>query len=282
LLLQTAVLSLAPGDLLYGGLLAVLPLTAGLAWDAVLHHRARGREAERVAELAGIRAELARAHEMAREHDDDTAALIHEAKTPLSVLKLAVRGNSGVPRGWEEELDRLEQILETGLFASRVNSFASDYLLQDMDLRALCAQTAARFAPAFLSRRLKFSMAEGTATALTDPKWLACVLSQLLSNALKYVPEGGEVRVTIVGVPSAPQLAVEDNGPGLAPEDLPRLFDRGFTGHSRRTVQATGLGLYLAARLCAKLGHRLTAENRPEGGARFVVAFPSTGDLSPL
>jgi signal transduction histidine kinase len=262
--LQTTVLLLVPGDLAYASLLGGLALAAGLVADSLSHRAQRSRDAELRSELEEARAEIAGLHELAREHDDDTAALIHEAKTPLSVLKLSV--------GRHEELDRLEHILETGLFASRARSFASDFLLQDVNLRPLVAQTAARFAPAFLARRLTFSLGEGSVTVLSDPKWLSFVLSQLLSNALKYVPEGGEVKVSFGSEPGDAWLAVDDNGPGFAAEDLPRLFDRGYTGHSRRTVESTGMGLYLAAQLCAKLGHHLQASNRSEGGARFELS----------
>ncbi len=98
---------------------------------------------------------------------------------------------------------------------------------------------------------------------LTDEKWLSFVLEQLLSNALKYTSEGG---VSIYAEATA-TLCIADTGIGIAPEDLPRIFDAGFTGlNGRLDKRASGLGLYLCRRICRSLGHGLSAQSEPGKG----------------
>ena len=103
---------------------------------------------------------------------------------------------------------------------------------------------------------------------LTDEKWLSFVLEHLISNALKYTPSG---KVTIrLEEPST--LCVEDTGIGIAPEDLPRIFDQGFTGHNGRTdKRASGLGLYLCRRVCRNLGHSIAVESEPGKGTTIKL-----------
>lgn len=94
-------------------------------------------------------------------------------------------------------------------------------------------------------------------TAVTDEKWLGFVVEQVLSNALKYTPEGGSITID---AEEPATLCIRDTGIGIAPEDLPRIFDRGYTGRNGRTHrQASGIGLYLCRRICRDLGHTITA-----------------------
>lgn len=309
------------GDLGYGALLGGTALTLGLLLDWRRHRRlgrrlaalepqadesleslfgrcAPAREAEArfgleagleraLAGLAAVaKAERASLETERRNRDDDHASLVHEAKTPVAALSLALEKRErelnlsdselDLLRAARREIGRLELILERGLFTSRAESFAADFLLEETDLRRLAAAVAARFAPAFLDRRLAFSLAPETCRVLTDPKWLSFILSQLFSNALKYVPPGGAVAVRCRAGLREACLEIEDNGPGIATEDLPRLFERGYTGHARRTVHSTGMGLYLARRLALRLGHELEAGNVATGGARFTLRFPAT------
>ena len=103
---------------------------------------------------------------------------------------------------------------------------------------------------------------------MTDEKWLQFVLEQLIGNALKYTPAGS---VTI-RLEAPATLVIEDTGIGIAPEDLPRIFERGFTGcNGRADKKASGLGLYLCARVCKNLGHTIRAESTPGKGTRVYL-----------
>ena len=105
---------------------------------------------------------------------------------------------------------------------------------------------------------------------LTDEKWLSFVIGQLVSNALKYTPSGS---ITITLLPDK-KLCIRDTGIGIAPEDLPRIFENGYTGYNGRLdKKATGLGLYLCKRICTNLGHTITAESVPDEGTAITIGL---------
>ena len=111
----------------------------------------------------------------------------------------------------------------------------------------------------FISKKLKLTYEETGRTVLTDEKWLLFVIEQILSNAVKYTSEGGEISVFCEdeGI-----ICIKDNGIGIAPEDMPRIFERGYTGLNGRTdKKASGLGLYLCRRICENLNHTIWAES---------------------
>lgn len=109
----------------------------------------------------------------------------------------------------------------------------------------------------------------------TDKKWVSYILEQLLSNALKYTPEMGHIKLSMEEGEDEYTLILEDNGIGIPKEDIKRVFDRGFTGSTgRNTRSSTGMGLYLAKSLASKLGLRISVQSEPEKGSIFVVHFP--------
>ena len=145
----------------------------------------------------------------------------------------------------------------------RLDADTTDYVIRECDVDAIIQKAVRRFAGEFIARRLTLHYQPLGLRAVTDEKWLQFVLEQLLSNALKYTPSGG---VTIdqeePGV-----LCVRDTGVGIAPEELPRIFEKGFTGEMGRSDRrASGIGLYLCRRICRGLGHGLSAASRPGEG----------------
>ena len=116
---------------------------------------------------------------------------------------------------------------------------------------------------------MSLELRETELRVLTDEKWLQLVVEQVLSNAVKYTP-GGRVTVWTEGS----WLMVEDNGVGVAPEDLPRIFDRGFTGcNGRMDKRATGIGLYLCRQICRRLGHTIAVDSEPGRGTRVTIGL---------
>ena len=167
---------------------------------------------------------------------------------------------------------RIEQYVEMALCYLRLDSDGTDYVFSRVELEPMVRSCARRFAPQFIARRLRLELVpmEGAA-ALTDEKWLAFVVDQLLMNAVKYTPAGGVIRVS---TSEGPVLCIEDTGIGIAAEDLPRIFERGFTGHNgRQDKRASGIGLYLCRRICDNLGHTLRCESEVGRGTRFFIGL---------
>ena len=163
----------------------------------------------------------------------------------------------------EAELIKIGQYVDMVLGYLRLDSDSTDYVFCDTDLDALLRQAVRKFARLFILRHIALDFRETGRAVLTDGKWLSFVVEQLLSNALKYTPSGGTVRIYADGE----TLVIADSGIGIREEDLPRIFEKGFTGYNGRTGQkSTGIGLYLSRRVTEKLGHDLTIVSRPGRG----------------
>ena len=145
----------------------------------------------------------------------------------------------------------------------RLNSSSTDYLIQEYSLDDIIKQAVKKFAGQFIRKKIRLDFQQTQARVITDEKWLSFVIEQVLSNALKYTPSG-----TITINMEAPKtLCIRDTGIGIAPEDLPRIFEKGYTGYNgRKDKKASGIGLYLCRRICENLGHRITANSSLESG----------------
>jgi len=194
---------------------------------------------------------------------------VHQIKTPIASMRLRLQDeDSDTARSLLADLGRIERYAGMVLTYLRLEGDATDYVIRETDLDSVIRPVLREFAGEFISRRLKLDYTPAEIRVLTDEKWLAFVAEQVLSNALKYTPEG-----TISVYLEAPAtLCVRDTGIGIAPEDLPRVFDRSFTGPAgRRDLRATGIGLYLCKRVCDSLGHGLSLESAPDRGTTVRI-----------
>ena len=132
-------------------------------------------------------------------------------------------------------------------------------MIQEYSLDDIIRKAVRKFAGQFIRRKIRL-VYEGTdEKVLTDEKWLSFILEQLLSNAVKYTAPGGSITIT---VDEKKRMSVSDTGIGIAPEDLPRIFEKGYTGYNGRLdKKSTGIGLYLCRTAADRLGHRLSAES---------------------
>lgn len=175
----------------------------------------------------------------------------HQIKTPIAAMRLTLQ-KEDVPeaRRLASELSRIEQYVEMVLVFVRLGSDYSDYVFARQDIDEIIRSSVKKFASEFIDRRIRLEYDSVDIQAVTDEKWFAFVVEQLLSNALKYTREGS-IRIYSEGK----VLCIKDTGIGIAPEDLPRVFDKGYTGCNGRTDRrASGLGLYLCRRICQNLG----------------------------
>lgn len=175
----------------------------------------------------------------------------HQIKTPIAAMRLTLQ-KEDVPeaRRLASELSRIEQYVEMVLVFVRLGSDYSDYVFAQQDIDEIIRSSVKKFASEFIDRRIRLEYDRVDIQAVTDEKWFAFVVEQLLSNALKYTREGS-IKIYSEGK----VLCIRDTGIGIAPEDLPRVFDKGYTGCNGRTDRrASGLGLYLCRRICQNLG----------------------------
>ena len=188
---------------------------------------------------------------------------VHQIKTPIAAMGLVLQGGDS-PEYCElsENLQRIEQYADMVLCYLRLDSDSSDLVIREYDLDGIVRQAVRKFSSQFIRRRLKLIYEPLNRTVLTDEKWLLFVIEQIISNAVKYTPSG-EVEIYCQ---EPLTLCIRDTGIGIAPEDLPRIFEKGYTGcNGRLDKKASGIGLYLCKRICGKLGHKITAESSGTG-----------------
>lgn len=185
----------------------------------------------------------------------------HQIKTPIAAMRLLLQEE---PRPeLEGELLKIEQYVEMVLGYLRLGSSSTDYVLRNCDLDKLLRQSIRKYARLFILKKIALDFQETGRQVLTDEKWLAFVFEQLLSNALKYTPSGGRIRVYGDG----DTLVIADTGIGIQPEDLPRVFENGFTGfNGREDKKSTGIGLYLCRQVLDRLNHNISIASRPGEG----------------
>ena len=206
---------------------------------------------------------LARERDKLEDMTDYYTLWAHQIKTPMAAAGLLLQEDPPPREQLEAELLKIGQYVDMVLGYLRLDSDSTDYVFQDTDLNALIRQGIRKFARLFILKHITLDFRETGRTVLTDGKWLSFVVEQLLSNALKYTPAGGTVRIYGDGE----TLVVADTGIGIREEDLPRIFEKGFTGYNGRAGQkSTGIGLYLCRRVTEKLNHDLTIVSRPRQG----------------
>lgn len=193
-----------------------------------------------------------------RESVDYYTMWVHQIKTPISAMRLILQDDeSERGRALSAELFRVERYVELVLSYLRLGGGSSDYVIRQVDVDSVLRQAARKYAPLFIRGKVSLELRETRLKVLSDEKWLQLVVEQVLSNAVKYAP-GGHVTVWSEGE----RLFIRDDGVGIAAEDLPRIFERGFTGYNGRLdKRATGIGLYLSREICQKLGHTITVES---------------------
>lgn len=186
-------------------------------------------------------------------------------------MRLALQGeDTALFRRLLSDLSRTEQYVEMVMAFLRLEDAPGDYVFREVALDEVLRQALRRFSAEFIDRRLRLDYTPTELTVLTDEKWLCFVLEQLLSNALKYTREGS-ITVELAG---ERVLAIRDTGIGIAPEDLPRIFEKGYTGQNGRAdKRASGLGLYLCSRICRNLGVGLTVKSTSGVGTTLLLDF---------
>ncbi len=198
----------------------------------------------------------------------------HQIKTPIASMRLTLQEeDSEFSRRAGEDLLRIEQYVEMVLCYLRLDSDSTDYVFREQELDPILRQAVRRLSGQFIRRRMHLQYEPLGVRVLTDEKWLLFVVEQVLTNALKYTPAGGTITIELE---EPKTLCIRDTGIGIAPEDLPRIFEKGYTRvNGRADKKASGLGLYLCRRICRALGHTIRANSSPDSGTVIRIDLSS-------
>lgn len=193
--------------------------------------------------------------------------------------------NSEESRQWEElqekqdaavcrqELFKIESYVEMALNYLRFEEMSNDLVLERNSLEQLVRQVVKKYAAIFIYNHISIQLEHLDYTVLTDEKWFCFMLEQILSNALKYTKQGS-VKISAEESANGLRVLVKDTGIGIRSEDMPRIFEKGFTGYNgRMDKKASGLGLYLCKGVCEKLGHGISVASKEGDGTTVMITL---------
>lgn len=195
----------------------------------------------------------------------------HQIKTPIAAMHLLLQSeHHGQNDELSLELFKIEQYVETVLQYLRFENMTSDLVLKRYHLDSLVKQAIRKYAKMFIRKKIRLNYSDLHCDVLTDEKWLVFVIEQIISNAIKYTNEGS---ISIyLDHTKEKTLVIEDTGIGIAPEDLPRVFEKGFTGYNGRSdKKSTGIGLFLCKQILTKLSHSISIESGVGKGTKISI-----------
>ncbi len=204
----------------------------------------------------------------------------HQIKIPIAAMRLLLQNSEEKPL-LSEELFKIEHYVDMVLYYQRLDSITSDFLFKKYDLSDIVKQALKKHSMFFINSRLSLDLEDFSLSVVTDEKWLLFVIGQIFSNAIKYTTLGGiSIHLETAGLRTL--LVIEDTGIGIRPEDLPRIFERGYTGYNGRLdKKSTGIGLYLCKQILKKLSHTIEVTSVVGKGTKVTIGFSESPEVFP-
>lgn len=199
---------------------------------------------------------------------------VHQIKTPISAIRLLIQEQMDPQGLLKQEVFKIEQYVEMVLQYLRIQNLSSDLVLEPCLLDEVIKHSIKKYSTLFIYKKIKVTLDTSPCTIVSDQKWCIFLVEQILSNALKYTKEG-EIKITIKELPPKEvQLLITDTGIGIRPEDLQRIFERGYTGYNgRMDKKASGVGLYMVKKVTDTLGHKITITSEVNKGTTVGIRF---------
>lgn len=219
-----------------------------------------------------------------REYREYIEQWVHEIKTPITAAKLICRNtDSDTRRRLSAELAQIDAHVERALFYARTENPEKDFLIRRTKLSAICEEAIQTHRTLLIPNGVRVETENLEENVYTDEKWAAFMIGQLLQNAARYRQENPVITLSGKRLGRQAQLAVRDNGIGIPDHELPRVFDRGFTGRNgRNRGGSTGMGLYLCKRLSDTLGIGLKIQSEAGTGTCVTLTFPAEAKLTKM
>lgn len=212
---------------------------------------------------------VAKYEELQRSFQEYIELWIHEVKTPITTLNLLAKDRREVV-----ELQKLDSCVERVLYYVRAENAEHDYIIRSENLAKVVGRVLQKNRVALQTRRIEIEVSELDKNVYTDAMWLEFIINQIIANSMKY-----EAKKITIRVEQKSQgeviLQIIDDGIGISAKDLPRVYEKSFTGTNGHfaTTQATGMGLYLVKNLCQKLGHKIEISSEEKRFTCVEISF---------
>ena len=201
---------------------------------------------------------------------------VHQIKTPIAAMNFLLDNEEVDQKNLQQELFKIERYVEMVLTYIRLDSVSSDYVITKINLDEVVKDTVKKYASLFINKKIKLNYVSHETMVISDKKWLSFAFEQILGNSVKYSSMNGEITIETF----ENKLVIEDKGIGIKEEDLPRIFEKGFTGfNGRYEKKSSGLGLYLCKKTLDKLGHHIEISSTIGKGTRVEITFPKEDTL---
>ena len=230
---------------------------------------------ENEAEVESLKNEL-------EEINDYMTNWIHEVKIPISVLQMIGKrvneldSSKEISKQINSQVSRIDKLVEQAMYSSRAGNYNSDFLINEVNLGQVVKEVIKKNKYQFIYNKIDLQVSEINKTILTDKKWITHIIELILDNAIKYSDIGGKIEIYLSENKKGCELHIKDYGMGIVPQDIDRVFDKGFTGENGRITgkKSTGIGLYLCKKLCDKLGLLIDIESEINCYTKVSITFP--------
>ena len=210
-----------------------------------------------------------------RDYEEYMESFAHEIKTPIAALSLYADNQKD--ESLKYEVRKIEEYVEQVLYYARSDTTEKDYFVKKIKLNEIIHPLILKNKDLLLHNHIIMNVHDLDVLVYTDEKWLTFMISQVLNNAIKYLDKE-EKTIEIYSEVRDNQvvLIILDNGCGIRASDVPRVFDKGFTGSNRKKEYATGIGLYLVRKLSEKLNIRVSIDSKYQEYTKVSFVFPKS------
>lgn len=210
-----------------------------------------------------------------QDYEEYIESFVHEIKTPLAALSLY--SDNKKDSELKEEVKKMDNLVEQVLFYARSENTEKDYFVKKIKLSEIIHQVLMQNKDYLLKKKIRVETNNLEVFVATDEKWVMFIVNQIINNSYKYMDKK-EKKIEIAGYESKNQVTLEikDNGCGIKESDLPRVFEKGFTGSNRKKEHSTGMGLYLSKKLCKRLNLNITIDSYEGKSTTVKIIFPKS------
>ncbi|MCC3864445.1 sensor histidine kinase [Terrisporobacter petrolearius] len=210
---------------------------------------------------------------------------IHEVKIPISVLQIIGKRVNEIDDSRElskqinSEVSRIDKLVEQAMYSSRAGNYNSDFIINEVNLEQVVKEVIKKNKYQFIYNKIDLQVNQLNKNVLTDKKWITHIIELIIDNAIKYSHIGGKIEIYLKENKKGCELHIKDYGMGIVPQDIERIFDKGFTGENgRKKTKSTGMGLYISKKILNKLSHHINVISTPNEFCDVYITFYNLSD----